>query len=134
MPAIRETGAERKLREERQRAEEFAAEMVSWDRRLITLLLDYATLPNFHIRRDEGIIFFIPDVEVVGWNEEFRVPLSLGSFPASSMSNVVRERNQAEDAVKAYHAYVAEEARKDAVRKAAKAKLNDEEKLLLGIR
>jgi len=131
----RENAATRKAREEREKIEAFAKVKAEHSERLMMLMSNYANLPGFSFTADAdgeqtaslAFVFktseYIPGV----WETEYHIPAELQTW------DDYYELENAERVVSSYHVYVAEEDRKAQVRSEALAKLNKEERQLLGL-
>jgi hypothetical protein len=132
----RETREERNLRETAENAARFVEDTKDWTVRLMNVMVEYATLPGFDVRKYDNsyvevagpAVVLVPSEEVVGYDVTFVLP----AVPASH--DDVYNMEEAERMVKRYEEKAAEELRLYEVRTAALNKLNDEEKRLLGLK
>jgi hypothetical protein len=115
----------------------FQEDSKNWNERLVSVITDYAQLPGFNIVEphktewqpdiNEPHFCLTPDPDVLGYDTILRiriVPLSCDDFAAI---------DEAEKVVRMYHEQMMESERQFKVRMDALAKLNHEEKQLLGL-
>lgn len=128
----RETAAARRAREAAESHAAFAKVKEEYPRRLMVLMANYANLPgfSFEVKQD--------DAEPLTFTFSVSDHLSFGGYPRDVPAEMTEwdhyyELESAERSVRAYHEHVAEDARKESVRRAAYAKLNKEERELLGL-
>lgn len=129
----------REVKEKRQ-AEENAARFVEatkdWTVRLMNVMVEYATLPRFEVRKYDNTnvdvaapaVVLVPAEDVLGYDTTYVLPL----VPTSH--DDVYNMENAERMVKLYAEKEAEARRVYEVRNAALNKLNDEEKRILGLK
>ena len=131
----RESRGDRELREATEKAARFAESTKDWTVRLMNVMVEYATLPRFEVRKYDNTdvdvaapaIVLVPAGDVVGYDATYVLPLVPSSF------DDVYNMEEAERMVKRYEEKVAEEHRVYEVRTAALNKLTAEEKRLLGL-
>ena len=131
--ASKETKVEKTIRLK----QEFEIDSKNWNSRLVNVITFYSMINGFCLTEerntewspdvDEPHFVLCPDPDVLGYDTYFRirvVPLSDDDLDAM---------DEAERPIDMYHAQIAEEERKHKIMIGALAKLNDEEKKLLGL-
>jgi hypothetical protein len=117
----------------KEQAEKFAAATVDYKDRLLAVIIEYASIEDFYVHKNEifpGKVFlkhYLGDNRTFDSNE-----VTLKIIPETF--NDLYELEQAEIEIRAHYEKLAEEKRLAEVRKVARAKLTDEEAKALGLR
>jgi len=116
----------------REQAEQFAAATVNYKDRLLTVIIEYATIEDFSIDRNESLFPGKLLLNHYARNGDYDKRLTITVVP--KIMDDLYNLEEAEAEVKAYYERVAEEKRIEAIRVTARAKLTDEEAKALGLR
>lgn len=127
----RETKAQREAREAAEYQAQWNKVVAEWPARFAQLMFNYATLPGFSLEANaNGTYGFLPSEEVCSWADLNWLPVSV---TAEQNWEVFYTLQRAEQWVDEYAAMRNEAARKAQVKRDALAKLNSEERELLGL-